>query len=298
MKFATLVALVGATEANSLTNCIAFGQRVKRATGLAAGEDASIQPPPGKVGTVIAWSDANNVLHGQSGNFASSLAWKNLAVVRFAGSGDAAYRNGFAGENWLQAAKVDGNDALKVGMRMIRANDITVEDDVLNPPRGQVGTLVAWSDGNGAYHGAKGHEGSLAWKNLAMINFGGNTRAYRIGFGGQHLVEYAPARVSGDFIYQGQKVRRASDCTGEEAIKPPAGKIGTVVAWSDSKKELHGDFAAHQGSLGWANLAMVKFGDTTLAYRVGFAGEFWLEDATNTAACVAKQSAEEEFMQI
>jgi hypothetical protein len=37
------------------------------------------------------------------------------------------------------------------------------------------------------------------------------------------------------------------------------------------------DLKKHKADLAWPNIAMVKFGDMTLAYRIGYMGESWLE---------------------
>ena len=70
----------------------------------------------------------------------------------------------------------------------MRTPDMACADESTCPPVGKTGTVVAWSDSNKATHGlSKGHESSLAWKDLAVVDFGnGKVGTYRIGFMGDY----------------------------------------------------------------------------------------------------------------
>lgn len=95
-------------------------------------------------------------------------------------------------------------------------------------------------------------------------------------------------------ISDGMVVGRIASLEGDNEIWPPAGEYGTIIAWSDGAKKLHGARSSEfADSLAWENLAVVEYNDNgfkyTPTFRIGFGGEFWLQEALVNAEYKAAQ---------
>jgi hypothetical protein len=83
----------------------------------------------------------------------------------------------------------------KVGLEVRRSTGLkgSKEDEEIFPPKDLVGTIVAWTDMKKKMFGKdpKKFKDQLAWEGIAIVEFKGDARAYRIGFMGEYWLEFA-----------------------------------------------------------------------------------------------------------